>query len=164
MRVGECRDNHDYAVLTRLIEVISHFWIDLIFLPRSYNLSLHSSAIYSYWQIKEGDQVTLLEPFYRFVDFSWKGKVISDCYVIYDILHLLQLYHLLWISQNFLFLACENHCSYLLILTLQHYQFKSVRVDFVEQLLVNGKNLSSHHAVRTSIYAQHKAWNHNLLL
>ncbi|XP_049386216.1 uncharacterized protein LOC125850406 [Solanum stenotomum] len=62
--------------------------------------------------IKEGDQVTLLEPFYRFVDFSWKGK---------------------------------------------HYQFKSVRVDFVEQLLVNGKYLSSHHAVRTSIYAQHKA-------
>lgn len=62
--------------------------------------------------IKEGDQVTLLEPFYRFVDFSWKGK---------------------------------------------HYQFKSVRVDFVEQLLVNGKCLSPHLAVRTSIYAQHKA-------
>ncbi|KAK6788750.1 hypothetical protein RDI58_012548 [Solanum bulbocastanum] len=62
--------------------------------------------------IKEGDQVTLLEPFYRFVDFSWKGK---------------------------------------------HYKFKSVRVDFVEQLIVNGKYLSSHHAVRTSIYAQHKA-------
>ncbi|MCD7451827.1 hypothetical protein HAX54_013540 [Datura stramonium] len=62
--------------------------------------------------IKEGDQVTLLEPFYRFVDFSWKGK---------------------------------------------HYQFKSVRVDFVEQVLVNGKCLSPHHAVRTSIYAQLKA-------
>ncbi|KAJ8548241.1 hypothetical protein K7X08_030710 [Anisodus acutangulus] len=52
--------------------------------------------------IKEGDQVTLLEPFYRSVDFSWKGK---------------------------------------------HYQFKSVRVDFVEQVLVNGKCLSPHHAV-----------------
>ncbi|KAK4376376.1 hypothetical protein RND71_002672 [Anisodus tanguticus] len=62
--------------------------------------------------IKEGDQVTLLEPFYRFVDFSWKGK---------------------------------------------HYQFKSVRVDFVEQVLVNGKCLSPHHAARTSIYAQLKA-------
>ncbi|KAM3269667.1 tetratricopeptide repeat protein 5 [Capsicum chacoense] len=62
--------------------------------------------------IKEGDQVTLLEPFYRFVDFSWKGK---------------------------------------------HYQFKSVRVDFVEQVLVNGKCLTPHHAVRTSIYAQLKA-------
>ncbi|KAK4358381.1 hypothetical protein RND71_023991 [Anisodus tanguticus] len=62
--------------------------------------------------IKEGDQVTLLEPFYRSVDFSWKGM---------------------------------------------HYQFKSVRVDFVEQVLVNGKCLSPHHAVRTSIYAQLKA-------
>ncbi|CAN4124917.1 unnamed protein product [Withania somnifera] len=62
--------------------------------------------------IKEGDQVTLLEPFYRFVDFSWKGK---------------------------------------------HYQFKSVRVDFVKQVLVNGKSLSPQHAVRTSIYAQLKA-------
>ncbi|KAJ8570215.1 hypothetical protein K7X08_006792 [Anisodus acutangulus] len=62
--------------------------------------------------IKEGDQVTLLEPFYRFVDFSWEGK---------------------------------------------HYQFKSVRVDFVEQVLVNGKCLSPHHAARTSIYAQLKA-------
>ncbi|XP_060214692.1 uncharacterized protein LOC132641650 isoform X2 [Lycium barbarum] len=62
--------------------------------------------------IKEGDQVTLLEPFYRFVDFTWKGK---------------------------------------------HYQFKSVRVDFVEQVLVNGKCLSPHHAARTSIYAQLKA-------
>ncbi|XP_059316829.1 uncharacterized protein LOC132067575 [Lycium ferocissimum] len=62
--------------------------------------------------IKEGDQVTLLEPFYRFVDFTWKGK---------------------------------------------HYQFKSVRVDFVEQVLVNGKCLSPHQAARTSIYAQLKA-------
>ncbi|XP_016456021.1 uncharacterized protein LOC107780028 [Nicotiana tabacum] len=62
--------------------------------------------------IKEGDQVTLMEPFYRFVDFSWKGK---------------------------------------------RYQFKSVRVDFVEQVLVNGKCLFPHHAARTSIYAQLKA-------
>lgn len=116
MRVGERRNNHDYAVLPRLIEVISNFWIDLILLPRSHKLSLHSSAIYSYWQIKEGDQVTLLEPFYRFVDFSWKGKVISYCYVIYVILHLLQLDHILWISQNFLFLACENHCIYFFII------------------------------------------------
>ncbi|KAJ6982066.1 tetratricopeptide repeat protein 5-like [Populus alba x Populus x berolinensis] len=61
--------------------------------------------------IKEGDQLTLLEPYYHYVDFSWKGK---------------------------------------------HYNFKSVRVDFTEQVLVNGKVLSSHHAVRSSIYAQHK--------
>ncbi|KAK9276738.1 hypothetical protein L1049_006274 [Liquidambar formosana] len=61
--------------------------------------------------IKEGDQLTLLEPFYRCVDISWKGKC---------------------------------------------YQFKSIRVDFLEQLLVNGKALSPHQAVRTSIFAQHK--------
>ncbi|XP_027095307.1 uncharacterized protein [Coffea arabica] len=36
------------------------------------------------------------------------------------------------------------------------YQFKSVRVDFLEQMLVNGKALSHSHAVRASIYAQHK--------
>lgn len=61
--------------------------------------------------IKEGDQVTLLEPFYRYVDFFWKGKC---------------------------------------------YQFKSIRVDFLEQVLVNGKAVSSQFAIRTSIYAQHK--------
>ncbi|XP_073143478.1 uncharacterized protein [Henckelia pumila] len=61
--------------------------------------------------IKEGDQVTLLEPRYRCVDFSWKGK---------------------------------------------RYQFKSVRVDFLEQVIVNGKNLSPQYAVRASIYAQNK--------
>ncbi|KAK3040757.1 hypothetical protein RJ639_029279 [Escallonia herrerae] len=36
------------------------------------------------------------------------------------------------------------------------YLFKSIRVDFIEQLLVNGKSVSPHHAVRASIYAQHK--------
>ncbi|KDP34985.1 hypothetical protein JCGZ_09273 [Jatropha curcas] len=61
--------------------------------------------------IKEGDQLTLLEPSYHCVDFIWKDK---------------------------------------------HYHFKSIRVDFVEQVLVNGKALSPHHAVRSSIYAQHK--------
>lgn len=61
--------------------------------------------------IKEGDQLTLLEPCYRYVDFSWKGK---------------------------------------------RYNFKSIRVDFLEQFLVNGKALSACQAVRTSIYAQHK--------
>ncbi|PIN00487.1 hypothetical protein CDL12_27010 [Handroanthus impetiginosus] len=61
--------------------------------------------------IKEGDQVTLLEPSYHYVDFSWKGKL---------------------------------------------YQFRSVRVDFLEQVLVNGRTLSPQHSVRTSIYAQNK--------
>ncbi|XP_077243971.1 uncharacterized protein LOC143884345 [Tasmannia lanceolata] len=61
--------------------------------------------------IKVGDQVTLMEPNQRVVDFPWKGK---------------------------------------------HYRFKSIRVDFLEQILVNGKAPAPHHAVRTSIHAQHK--------
>ncbi|KAK8613288.1 hypothetical protein V6N13_101055 [Hibiscus sabdariffa] len=61
--------------------------------------------------IKEGDQLTLLEPHFRQVDFSWKGKC---------------------------------------------YKFKSIRVDFLEQVLVNGKALPPQQAIRTSIYAQHK--------
>ncbi|XP_072974381.1 uncharacterized protein [Typha angustifolia] len=66
---------------------------------------LHSEAI------KEGDRVTLLEPYHRLVDFSWKDK---------------------------------------------HYQFKSIRVDFMEQILVNEKAPAPHHTVRASIRAQHK--------
>ncbi|KAG5532289.1 hypothetical protein RHGRI_026801 [Rhododendron griersonianum] len=62
-------------------------------------------------QIKEGDQLTLLEPNYRDVDFSWNGKA---------------------------------------------YRFNSVRVDFLEQVIVNGKAISSTQAVRTAILAQHK--------
>ncbi|KAL5761121.1 hypothetical protein ACOSP7_019621 [Xanthoceras sorbifolium] len=36
------------------------------------------------------------------------------------------------------------------------HQFKSIRVDFVERVLVNGKSLPPQQVVRTSIYAQHK--------
>ncbi|XWS63512.1 hypothetical protein CRYUN_Cryun06bG0104600 [Craigia yunnanensis] len=36
------------------------------------------------------------------------------------------------------------------------YQFKSIRVDFLEQVIVNGKALLPHQAIRTSIYAQLK--------
>ncbi|KAL3654459.1 hypothetical protein CASFOL_004140 [Castilleja foliolosa] len=61
--------------------------------------------------IKEGDQVTLLEPSYHYVDFLWKEKA---------------------------------------------YKFRSVRVDFLEQVLVNGKMLLPQHSVQTSIYAQNK--------
>ncbi|XP_042033736.1 tetratricopeptide repeat protein 5-like [Salvia splendens] len=61
--------------------------------------------------IKEGDQVTILEHSYQYIDFSWKGK---------------------------------------------SYQFRSVRVDFMEQMLVNGKALPPQHSVQTSIYAQNK--------
>ncbi|GMH15189.1 hypothetical protein Nepgr_017030 [Nepenthes gracilis] len=61
--------------------------------------------------IKEGDHITLIEPCFRKVDFSWKGK---------------------------------------------SYRFKSIRVDFLEQVLVKGKALPAHSAIRASIYAQHK--------
>ncbi|KAK7269843.1 hypothetical protein RIF29_22605 [Crotalaria pallida] len=61
--------------------------------------------------IKEGDQLTLLDPYFRDVSLSWNEK---------------------------------------------NYQFKSIRLDFYEQVLVNGKALSPQQAVRTSIYAQHK--------
>ncbi|RZB43593.1 tetratricopeptide repeat protein 5-like isoform X1 [Glycine soja] len=61
--------------------------------------------------IKEGDQLTLLDPYFRDVYLSWKEK---------------------------------------------HYQFKSIRLDFYEQVLVNGKALTPQQAVGTSIYAQHK--------
>ncbi|KAH9619594.1 hypothetical protein KSS87_022470 [Heliosperma pusillum] len=66
---------------------------------------IHANAI------RKGDQITILEPWYKSVRFSWKGKV---------------------------------------------YQFKSIRVDFKEQILVNGKPLSSDQAIRSSINAQHK--------
>ncbi|KAJ4709802.1 Tetratricopeptide repeat 5 [Melia azedarach] len=36
------------------------------------------------------------------------------------------------------------------------YQFKSIRVDFLEQVLVNGKVLPPQQLLRSSIYAQHK--------
>ncbi|KAK1423109.1 hypothetical protein QVD17_18404 [Tagetes erecta] len=61
--------------------------------------------------IKEGDQVTLLDPYFRNNDFSWNEK---------------------------------------------HYEFRSVRVDFLEQVQVNGKPIHPRHSVRSSIYAQHK--------
>ncbi|XP_051122249.1 uncharacterized protein LOC127245423 [Andrographis paniculata] len=61
--------------------------------------------------IKERDHVTLLEPSYRNVDCSWKGKF---------------------------------------------YKFRSVRVDFLEQVLVNGRTLPAQYSIETSIYAQNK--------
>ncbi|KNA14351.1 hypothetical protein SOVF_108210 [Spinacia oleracea] len=61
--------------------------------------------------IREGDQIMLLEPWYKNVCFSWKGK---------------------------------------------HYSFKSIRADFKEQVMVNGKALSPNQAISTSFYAQHK--------
>ncbi|CAN1311772.1 Tetratricopeptide repeat protein 5 [Linum perenne] len=51
----------------------------------------------------------------------------------------------------------EPHCHHLdFSWKAKHYDFKSIRVDFVEQVVVNGKPLTAHHAVSSSIYAQHK--------
>ncbi|XP_076928264.1 uncharacterized protein LOC143592171 [Bidens hawaiensis] len=61
--------------------------------------------------IKEGDQVILLDPYFRNNNFSWNEK---------------------------------------------HYEFRSVRLDFLEQVQVNGKPIPPRHSVRSSIYAQHK--------
>ncbi|GAB2226642.1 hypothetical protein Droror1_Dr00022457 [Drosera rotundifolia] len=61
--------------------------------------------------IKEGDEVSLLDTWFRRNDISWKGKA---------------------------------------------YQFSSIRVDFLQQVLVNGKALHASQAIGTSIYAQHK--------
>ncbi|KVH96235.1 hypothetical protein Ccrd_001686 [Cynara cardunculus var. scolymus] len=59
------------------------------------------------------------------------------------------------------YLVCDsNQISFVLtvysISNDARYQFRSVRVDFVEQVHVNGKAVSPHHSVRSSIYAQHK--------
>lgn len=51
-----------------------------------------------------------------------------------------------------------DHLFLFLCKLKQRYNFKSIRVDFLEQFLVNGKALSACQAVRTSIYAQHKPW------
>ncbi|KAF6137348.1 hypothetical protein GIB67_036385 [Kingdonia uniflora] len=61
--------------------------------------------------IKEGDQLTLVEPNYRYISFSWKCK---------------------------------------------KYEFKSIRVDFLEQILINGKAPTPNQAVSTAFQAQHK--------
>ncbi|KAH0700945.1 hypothetical protein KY284_015160 [Solanum tuberosum] len=56
--------------------------------------------------IKQGDQVTVLEPICKFIDFEWEGK---------------------------------------------HYQFKSVRVNLLEQVLVNGNTLPPNSVIREPI-------------
>ncbi|KAL9242000.1 hypothetical protein vseg_016047 [Gypsophila vaccaria] len=77
----------------------------------------HSCFVLSVYGIhanafRKGDQITILEPWYKSVKCSWNGKV---------------------------------------------YQFNSIRVDFKEQMLVNGKTLSSSQAIHSSIHAQHKS-------
>jgi len=39
---------------------------------------------------------------------------------------------------------------------MQRYQFKSIRVDFPEQILINEKAPGPHHVARASIHAHNK--------
>ncbi|XVE84908.1 hypothetical protein DITRI_Ditri17bG0049300 [Diplodiscus trichospermus] len=106
--------NKAVAVLGKVLLFVKHENITpLYFLVCDSNQSCFVLTVYGIRNdaIKEGDEVILLEPYFRHVDFSWKGKC---------------------------------------------YQFRSIRVDFLEQLLINGKALPPHQAIATSIYAQHK--------
>ncbi|XP_047307933.1 tetratricopeptide repeat protein 5-like [Impatiens glandulifera] len=106
--------NQKVAIVGKVILFVKHDNIaPLYYLTCDSNKKFCVISIYGVHSetIKEGDQLTVLDPYYHYVDISWKGKL---------------------------------------------YQFKSVRVDFLEQLIVNGKIVSSRQAVRTSIYAQHK--------
>ncbi|KAB2087673.1 hypothetical protein E1A91_A04G128100v1 [Gossypium mustelinum] len=108
------RPNKAVAVLGKVLLFVKHENITpLYFLVCDSDQSCFVLSVYGIRNdaIKEGDQLTLLEPHFRNIDFSWKGKC---------------------------------------------YKFKSIRVDFLEQVLVNGKALPPHQAIRTSIYAQHK--------
>ncbi|MFQ6648431.1 hypothetical protein Gotur_020769 [Gossypium turneri] len=106
--------NKAVAVLGKVLLFVKHENITpLYFLVCDSDQSCFVLSVYGIRNdtIKEGDQLTLLEPHIRNIDFSWKEKC---------------------------------------------YKFKSIRVDFLEQVLVNGKALPPHQAISTSIYAQHK--------
>ncbi|XP_048319164.2 uncharacterized protein LOC107429357 isoform X1 [Ziziphus jujuba] len=106
--------NKGAAVVGKVLFFIRHENVaPLYYLLCDSNEKCFALSVYGlrYDAIKEGDQIILLEPFYRQIEFSWKEKF---------------------------------------------YHFKSVRVDFIEQLLVNGKAFSPQQGVRASIYAQHK--------
>ncbi|MBA0726715.1 hypothetical protein Golax_002523, partial [Gossypium laxum] len=123
--------NKAVAVLGKVLLFVKHENITpLYFLVCDSDQSCFVLSVYGIRNdtIKEGDQLTLLEPHFRNIDFSWKEKVFSPRF--------------------YSFLGGEEE--------LKCYKFKSIRVDFLEQVLVNGKALPPHQAIRTSIYAQHK--------
>ncbi|KAL9453345.1 hypothetical protein AB3S75_009030 [Citrus x aurantiifolia] len=106
--------NKTVAVVGKVLFFVKHENVTpLYFLVCDSNQTCFVLSVYGMRNdaIKEGDLLTLLEPYYRLVDFSWKGKC---------------------------------------------HQFKSIRVDFLEQVLVNGKTLPPQLLLRSSIYAQHK--------
>ncbi|KAM0012255.1 putative tetratricopeptide repeat protein 5, OB [Helianthus debilis subsp. tardiflorus] len=106
--------NKTIAVVGKVIFFIKHENITpLCYLVCDSNQTCFLLTVYGINNeaIKEGDQVTLLDPCFRNNNFSWNEK---------------------------------------------HYEFRSVRVDFLEQVQVNGKPIPPRHSVRSSIYAQHK--------
>ncbi|XP_062111039.1 uncharacterized protein LOC133822651 [Humulus lupulus] len=106
--------NKELAIVGKVLFFIKHERVSpLYYLICDSNKTCFVLSVYGLRNdaIKEGDQVVLLQPFYRHIGFSWRGKT---------------------------------------------YQFKSIRVDFLEQIVVNGKALSPQQAVHTSIFAQHK--------
>ncbi|KAK1299364.1 hypothetical protein QJS10_CPB14g00286 [Acorus calamus] len=106
--------NNAFAVIGRVLLFIKHgatapvFYLVCDSEQTCFVLSVYGLHVDA---IKENDQVTILQPYYRVFDISWKDKV---------------------------------------------YQFKSIRVDFAEQIHVNGKSPAPYHVVRTSLLAQHK--------
>ncbi|KAJ3695712.1 hypothetical protein LUZ60_001089 [Juncus effusus] len=107
--------NKGVAVFGKVILFIKHENISpLYYLLCDSNQSLFILSIYGlqFEAVKEGDNVTLIGPNFRMVDFSWKNKC---------------------------------------------YEFKSIRVDFAEQILVNGMQPSAQHVSRASIVSQNKA-------
>ncbi|KAH0769667.1 hypothetical protein KY290_013648 [Solanum tuberosum] len=78
--------------------------------------------------IKQGDQVTVLEPICKFIDFEWEGKVSTPPYNT----------------------SGQGGLEPLTV----NYQFKSVRVNLLEQVLVNGNALPPNSVIREPISYQ----------
>ncbi|XP_028785331.1 tetratricopeptide repeat protein 5-like [Neltuma alba] len=105
--------NRAVAVDGRVLSfVMNDVDVPLYYLLRDSNQTCFVLTVYGVRKdvIKEADWLTLLDPKFRHVDFSCKGKC---------------------------------------------YQFKSIRVDFPEQVLVNGKAVTPQQAVHSSTYARH---------
>ncbi|KAI4340756.1 hypothetical protein MLD38_025564 [Melastoma candidum] len=106
--------NKAVAIVGKVLHFIKHESVSpLYYLLCDANQSCFILSVYGlrHDTIKEGDQLTILDPCYRIIDLNWNKK---------------------------------------------KYEFRSVRVDFIEQLLLNGSPLPSNHAARTSFYAHHK--------
>ncbi|KAL5726648.1 hypothetical protein ACHQM5_009672 [Ranunculus cassubicifolius] len=106
--------NKDVVVLAKVLQYIKYNDVaPLYYLMCDLEQSYFILSVYGVRPdvIKEGDQLTIVVPYFRDVNFSWNSK---------------------------------------------KYEFKSIRVDFSEQITVNGKTLGKDHAVPTSVSVEHK--------